>query len=136
MDALCRTVRVLLVEDDDYDALETARALRAAPGPVQVHRVPSAEEALAWIAEHDAPHLICVDEALPGIQGAELRDRLRDDPRCWGAIVVPITGHRTPEHGPACIDKPPTRELLARLVLQVRAQWHLTALALALWAGR
>jgi DNA-binding response OmpR family regulator len=67
-------VRLLLVEDDDIVADAIARGLSAAGYPV--HRVASAEAALAALADEEFA-LAIIDVGLPGADGLSLVRRLR-----------------------------------------------------------
>lgn len=64
-------LKVLLVEDDDRDALLTTRAFsKQSIRNVEFHRVSSGEEALAWLdTTLYPPHLVILDLHLNGMSG-------------------------------------------------------------------
>jgi CheY-like chemotaxis protein len=81
---------VLIVEDDPV-SLDVARlAVEAAGAAVLV--ADSGEEALR-LAREEGPDLILLDLALPGIDGAEVARRLREDGGTSRIPVVVVTAH-------------------------------------------
>jgi two-component system cell cycle response regulator DivK len=82
--------RVLIVEDEP-ESLDVARlAVEAAGAEVLV--ADTGEEALR-IAHEERLDLILLDLALPGIDGAEVARRLRDDASTAAIPVVVVTAH-------------------------------------------
>lgn len=108
-----RPVRVLLVEDSDFDAmLLVDAATKALPGRIGWDRVHTGEEAIA-AAKREKHDLAIVDIVLQGMDGYEVLERLRavrgkelpivmlsasdeiNRPRCWrlgaeGILQKPI----------------------------------------------
>jgi len=74
-------IRLLVVEDDDIEALAVGRAVE--PLGLDVRVATSAEQAQAIVAKGWIPHVVLLDEHLPGISGSQLADRIRADAR-WG----------------------------------------------------
>lgn len=94
------TLRVLLVEDDNNDAILTKRAFKkaASPVPIDLSRVDTAEEALDILMDidHVLPHVILLDLSLPGIQGLEALSRMKASERVRRIPVVVLTSSRDP----------------------------------------
>ena len=86
---------VLIVEDIDFcrDTLEVA--LTKLPD-LAVRSVASAEEALQWLADSDVCALI-VDLHLPRMDGFELIETIRAQPRRSPLPIVVISGDSDPE---------------------------------------
>lgn len=87
-------MNILLVEDDDLDALQTRQAIaRAAPGAALTLRQ-TADAALALLADipDDPPDFIFVDQHLPGVDGAEFLRLLRRRGLAPDAKVLMLTG--------------------------------------------
>jgi two-component system OmpR family response regulator len=78
-------VRLLIVEDDDIVADAIARGLAAAQ--YSVHRVTSAEAALAAIAQEEFA-LAVIDVGLPGADGLSLVRRLRTAGKAIPTLVL------------------------------------------------
>lgn len=95
-----QAVEILLVEDDPHDVELTLRALRKANLANQIHVVHDGEAALAWIfgdgqsPESRAlaqPKLILLDLKLPKVDGLEVLQALKGDPRTSHLPVVVLT---------------------------------------------
>ncbi len=110
---------VLLAEDEVTVRSVLERVLRGSG--LEVHAVPSAEDALALERELPRVDLLVTDVVMPGISGTELGKRIRD--RRAGLPVLLVSGHpadampETPaEPGVAFLHKPFTeRTLLERV---------------------
>lgn len=120
---------ILLVEDDP-DNLELLEALLSTR--YAVRRATSGEQA-AELAQGHTPDLILADLCLPRMNGLEMLDVLRSDPRTQAVPVIFLSGHRDEqrvvralEHGAAdFIAKPPAfRELFARVDRTLREAHH------------
>jgi PAS domain S-box-containing protein len=86
--------RLLLVEDN-ADSRETMREVLELLG-YEVREAASAEEALALLAGWQ-PDAILSDIGLPGTDGCELMQRVRQMPEQTGVVAVAITGYGTRE---------------------------------------
>lgn len=95
-----RVVEILLVEDNDYDAEMTLRALQKARLANDVFRVRDGAEALNFMfgtgnhldrATASAPKVIFLDLKLPKVDGIEVLRRLKEDPRTRHVPVVAMT---------------------------------------------
>ena len=82
--------RVLIVDDNPQN-LKLVRVLLASEG-YDVQTATDATEALRAI-EAFLPHLILMDLQLPGMDGLELTQRLKADPRWRHIIVVALTAY-------------------------------------------
>jgi CheY-like chemotaxis protein/anti-sigma regulatory factor (Ser/Thr protein kinase) len=85
---------VLVVEDNE-DAAELLRALLESWG----HRVRVAHDGCAAVdtASADAPEVGIVDIGLPGLNGYEVAERLRQDENTRSMYLVAISGYGRPE---------------------------------------
>lgn len=84
---LCR--RVLVVEDDP-DVLDVVISAIEDEPDLDARGFSSAEAALAGFADA-RPDIVLLDLALPGMSGAELAERLRDDCADAGVPIVAMT---------------------------------------------
>jgi type II secretory ATPase GspE/PulE/Tfp pilus assembly ATPase PilB-like protein/ActR/RegA family two-component response regulator len=72
------TPRILAVDDDAKVLEQLRRALSRGSSPMHVELAESGEEALSKLRAN-RPHLVILDDAMPGIDGYELCKRLRAD---------------------------------------------------------
>jgi CheY-like chemotaxis protein len=92
-----RPLRVLLVEDDDRDAILTIRAFRLEQSVLLV-RAETGEDALAQLAAPALrPHLILVDLSLPGIDGHAVINAVKADPELRRIPVIALTSSKSDE---------------------------------------
>ena len=84
-----RPAEILLVEDDDGDALLTRKALSAGKVPFHLHVAETGEEALVFLEGDLRPDLILLDLNLPGIHGREVLEEVKQHPE-WRRIPVVI----------------------------------------------
>ena len=82
---------VLYVEDDRLNAAMMLNALTRENG-LEVLAATSGEQALE-LAQAQLPDLILLDIGLPGIDGFEVLQRLRNDPRSSHIPVIALTGY-------------------------------------------
>lgn len=92
---------VLLVEDDDGDALLVEEYLEMSPGAIQVLRARNLAEALALLARRTAPECVLLDLHLPDAFGVDAVSRLLKD--APGAAVVVLTGLSEEDAGLAAV---------------------------------
>jgi CheY-like chemotaxis protein len=95
-------LEILLVEDNPHDAELTMRALKQSRLANQIHWVKDGAEALDLIfgrGGHAAPinhipKLVLLDLKLPRVDGHEVLQRLKSDPRTRSIPVVVMTSSR------------------------------------------
>jgi CheY-like chemotaxis protein len=95
MDAL---TTILLIEDDDVDAMSVERALETHQLPYPVVRARDGLEALEMLHRHKVPSpmLIMLDINLPRMNGQEFLLALRADPRWHDVPVYVVTTSEAP----------------------------------------
>ena len=87
-------IDLVLVEDDEVDAMAVDRALAATSLPLRRHLVVDGEEALERLRaleEAGARLLVLLDLNLPRLPGIEMLRRLRADPALRGIPVFVLT---------------------------------------------
>ena len=88
-----KTIRVLLVEDDDFTR-HVVREMLVASG-IEVHQVASVAQAIETLDEFD-PHVVVTDLDLGhGPDGADLLTKISEE-RPWIGMVI-MTAHSSPE---------------------------------------
>lgn len=81
---------VLVVDDNDALRENLAEALELEGYAVAI--AANGEAALRRLAQEPLPGVVLLDYALPGISGADLLARIRQDPRLAAVRVVMTTG--------------------------------------------
>jgi CheY-like chemotaxis protein len=96
-------VEILIVEDNEQDLALAQRALRKANVTNRIHVARDGEEALEFLfcegqfAERkmeDGPKVILLDLKLPKIDGLEVLQRIKGDPRTKSIPVVVLTSSK------------------------------------------
>ena len=96
-------VEILIVEDNEQDLALAQRALRKAKVSNRIHVARDGEEALEFLfcegqfAERkmeDGPKVILLDLKLPKIDGLEVLQRIKSDPRIKSIPVVVLTSSK------------------------------------------
>ena len=96
-------VEILIVEDNEQDLALAQRALRKANVSNRIHVARDGEEALEFLfcegqfAERkmeDGPKVILLDLKLPKIDGLEVLQRIKSDPRTKSIPVVVLTSSK------------------------------------------
>lgn len=82
--------RRVLVVDDNVDSVETLSMLLRVKGH-DARVAANGEEAIA-IADDYRPDIVVLDLSLPGMDGYEVAERLRQRPYGRGLILVALTG--------------------------------------------
>jgi len=84
---------ILLVEDDDIDALTVQRTLKALAAPNPLDRATDGEDALAWLRDPSRPRpgLILLDLNMPRMNGIEFVAEIKRDPLLCLIPVVVLT---------------------------------------------
>ncbi|WP_308208646.1 response regulator [Paractinoplanes aksuensis] len=92
-----RTLRILVVDDDDADTVMIEEALAAATVPPVTQRARDGREALDQLRaeadepQGDLPDLILLDLNMPRMGGLQLLEELKSDPRLQSIPVVVLT---------------------------------------------
>ena len=91
---------ILLVEDDDIDAMTVRRVLKELGALNPLDRAPNGEQALAYL--HDPknapPGLILLDLNMPRMNGIEFVTAIKKDPvLCLIPVVVLTTSNEAPD---------------------------------------
>lgn len=81
----------ILVIEDEPTHLKLAHVVLEAAG-FEVTKVTSGEEALEVI-EQNPPEVILLDMRLPGMDGLELAQRLKQDPKTRNIPIVAVTAY-------------------------------------------
>lgn len=96
-----RPAEILLVEDDEGDAILTEKALRRGLMPFNLHLAKTGETAVRWLSnghrfnEQEQPDLILLDLNLPGIQGGEVLEIIKKDAETRRIPVVILTSSKS-----------------------------------------
>ncbi len=130
-------IEILLVEDNDADALLVAHALRKAKLPNRLHRVADGLSALQFLRKQGRyacaprPHLILLDLNLPRMNGREVLAEIKDDENLRMIPVVVLTASKSPSditevyahHANCYINKPIGSEDLSVVVQSIEDFW-------------
>lgn len=132
-------VEILLVEDNPYDVELTLRALKQNNIANHIHTVRDGAEAVDFIFctgayadfNFNTPKLILLDLKLPKLDGAEVLQRIRADPRTQLIPVVALTTSNAERDVKECyqlginsyIVKPLDFKQFAEAIRQVGLYW-------------
>lgn len=85
--------QILLVEDDDVDAMSVTRALTRLHVQNTLYRAHDGIEALALLRDalRSTPVIVLLDLNMPRMSGLEFLQALRDDPQLTGTVVFVLT---------------------------------------------
>ncbi len=88
-----KTVSILLVDDDDVDAMGVERALKKLKLANPFYRARDGVEGLEMLRdkEIDQPFLLLLDLNMPRMTGIEMLKVLRSDPDLTGTVVFVLT---------------------------------------------
>ena len=88
---------ILLVEDDDVDAMSVKRALKDLNVTNRLFHAENAESALTFLknTENERPTIILLDINMPGMNGLELLKILKQDPDLRHIPVIILTTSRS-----------------------------------------
>lgn len=132
-----RSINILLVEDDDGDALIIGRQLSQADARVDVVRAFDGGDALAMLDQGTVrPALILLDLNMPGVDGHETLKRVRESAMHSNTPVVVLTTSRSPadieraysRRANAYVQKPSSLAALNEVIDSLRRFWTETAI--------
>jgi len=125
--------RILLIEDNPDDEQLTVRALRKLGPRVELDVARDGQEALDFLAQTDRPlpNLVLLDLKLPKINGLEVLQRIRQNPRTAYLLVVVLTSSDEPSdvrtsyqrYANSYIRKPVAYEEFGEMVNQLGLYW-------------
>jgi CheY-like chemotaxis protein len=132
-----RPAEILLVEDDDGDALLTEKALESGPINVKIRRVDTGEKAISYLSNTDGyadasrPDLILLDLNLPGTHGSEVLRFVKQDRDLRRIPVVVLTSSKAEsdilrslnDYTNAYMVKPGTAEVFAEIARTLEEFW-------------
>jgi len=100
-------VTLMLVEDDDVDAMGVERALKQRRISNPMIRAHDGVEALEFLRDGRVgrPYIILLDLNMPRMGGLELLDVLRDDPVLKQSVVFVLTTSKSDEDLAAAYEK-------------------------------
>lgn len=95
----CKEVSLLVVDDDDIDAIAIERALRKLKLLNTVYRARDGLEALNLLRSGaiPAPYIILLDLNMPRMNGLEFLQALRNDPKLTHAVIFVLTTSKSDE---------------------------------------
>ena len=90
---------ILLVEDDDIDAMSVKRAFQRMKIANPIVRAKDGVDALEMLQNGDVkhPYLILLDLNMPRMGGLELLDTIRNDPQLETSVVFVLTTSKDDE---------------------------------------
>jgi CheY-like chemotaxis protein len=133
-----RSASILLVEDDDIDAMSVQRAFSRMKIANPIIRAKDGVEALEILTNGDVkhPYLILLDLNMPRMGGLELLDMIRSDPSLESCVVFVLTTSKDDEdklaaykhHVAGYIVKESLDEGFEQLVKMLDHYWRLVEL--------
>ena len=126
---------ILLVEDNQADALLIQEALRQVSVHDEIERVPDGEVALARLREGPRPGLVLLDLNLPRMDGRTVLAKLKADPDLRTIPVIVLTTSSAPSdiafayenHANSYVRKPLGLDALIEAAEAIRDFWLRTA---------
>jgi len=98
-----RPIDILLVEDNPGDVRLTEEAFEEARVSNEIHAVTRGKEALAYLRREgnyqnvDRPDIVLLDLNLPGLNGIDVLETIKDDPELRGIPVIILTSSTAEE---------------------------------------
>ena len=130
------TTRILLVEDNNADALLIQEALRQVTDGHTVDLVTDGEQAMAHLREAETPPgLVLLDLNLPRMDGREVLAEVKADPDLRAIPVIILTTSSAPSdvafayghHANSYVRKPLGMDRLVEAATAIRDFWMKTA---------
>ncbi|WP_394743368.1 response regulator [Natronococcus roseus] len=100
-------IDILLVEDNPGDIRLTQEAFNSAKQKVALQTVTNGDDAVEFLrqsADNELPDLILLDLNLPGRDGCEVLEMIRDNPRLKPLPVLVLTSSEAEEDIARCYD--------------------------------
>ncbi len=133
-----KPVNLVLVEDDDIDAMGVERALKRRRIVNPLFRARDGIEALELLRSGavSRPHMILLDLNMPRMGGLEFINELRDDPQLSNSVVFVLTTSKSDEdlsaayrsHVAGYIVKSEIGDSFGSLVQLLDAYWQIVEL--------
>jgi len=96
-----RSLVILLAEDNPGDVLLVRQALREHFSDIEMFVADTGEKAAALLdrvgKELPRPDVLVLDLNLPGVEGTELFQKVRDHPLCADTPIVVVTSSNSPK---------------------------------------
>jgi CheY-like chemotaxis protein len=112
MNALEKTVRVLVADDNEDHLFLTVRALRDVEGVhLEIEGVSDGAQALDFVyrrgayVDRERPHLVVLDIRMPKVDGLEVLSRMKDDPELSTIPVVVLSSSDRDEDVEAAFER-------------------------------
>lgn len=130
-------MHILLIEDNPADVRLVREALAESGLRIELHWVPSGEEALGFLHKDaqfscvPTPDLVLLDLNLPGLSGHEVLARIKNDPALLSIPVVALTSSSAVQdvldayrgHVNSYMVKPVDFDQFLTLVDTIRSYW-------------
>jgi len=132
-----RHVDILLIEDNEADINLTIAAFRDAIVKSRIHVVKDGEEAIAFLkrtgvyTEAPRPDLVLLDLSLPKVNGFEVLEEMKADPKLQTVPVIVMSGSDREEdqarayrlHIAAYVVKQPDKDKYFAAIRSVKELW-------------
>lgn len=123
-------VSVLLVEDNDLDAMLLTTALQKACPELNIQRANSGEDGLSAL-ETTTPDMVVLDISMPGLGGFDVLDRIRKDEKTTALPVIMCSNSDSPsdvlrsyqKHANSYVQKPDSRAGYEALATSLKRFW-------------
>ncbi|PCR90583.1 response regulator [Natrinema ejinorense] len=100
-------IDILLVEDNPVDVRLTEEAFKTAEQEIALQTVTNGDDAVEFLqqsSDTDLPDLVLLDLNLPGRDGCDVLEVIRDDPRLRPLPVLMLTSSEADEDVARCYD--------------------------------
>lgn len=134
-----REVSILVVDDDDVDAMGIERALKKLKILNSIMRAHDGVEGLAMLREPDTvrkPYIVLLDINMPRMNGLEMLTELRKDPALSSTVVFMLTTSKIDEdkvrayqnHVAGYIVKTQVEDCFIQLMMLLNQYWRVVEL--------
>lgn len=126
---------ILLVEDDALDVKLIEKAMRSIEGETSLSIARDGYEALEMLETGATPHLIITDLKMPRMNGHQLLDKLKTDPRFRQIPVIVLSTSDDKcdvvksyeSHASSYMVKPSSASSYRNIASRIREYWFQTA---------